>query len=318
MPILMVIGFLFCGTAEYWKIHNSNVYQAKVMESSMQYGEQLPLWGGNSYGKLTLGHTKLSANGKDLAVEIKYDSDAHTSLSSFGTRYALRLVRTEENHMHVKMRYGLFGTDGSGVLDIHSSKGFANQAFVVMIVDRGHLVTSDQLTENDDSASSEADMDKSITAQLSDADSSNSESTNNAQSKRLPPIYIVRLNAHNADRSVHNWHNDRDIVNDLFVRDNLAKLVKQENRIKTKMRRGQVSLDEMKRRVKENPDDTVSIDNVSQLTTALETFKVNLKTAEDNRRKIENSTINPNVLDPVQNKYQTFVEKDLGNLGGGS
>ena len=77
-----------------------------------------------------------------------------------------------------------------------SDAGFKNQAFIVMIVDRGYLVTSDGLNSNN-SSYSDTDLDKSITAQLSGAEiSSSADST--FKSTSTPPIFYLRLNAHNA------------------------------------------------------------------------------------------------------------------------
>ena len=44
------------------------------------------------------------------------------------------------------IKYGMFSTDGSGVLTVHSKHGFKNQAFIVMLVDRGYLVSTNALT----------------------------------------------------------------------------------------------------------------------------------------------------------------------------
>ena len=99
MPIFLVIGFVLFLTGGIWIQHNANAYRQRVLASSMQYGENLPLWGGTAKGNLSLGHTKLSRDGRTLAVEIKYDDAAHQVLSSYGNRYKLRLVDTKDNRM---------------------------------------------------------------------------------------------------------------------------------------------------------------------------------------------------------------------------
>lgn len=314
MPIILIIGLICIGASQAMVMHNSQVYKQKVMESSMTYGTELPLWGGTSNGVLKLGHTKLSHNGKDLAVEIQYNSDAHDALSSFGNRYKLRLVDTTNNKMHVKMRYGLFGTDGSGVLVVHSDKGFKNQAFVVMIIDNGHLITSDELNNDSGSTMTDDDLDKSITAQLSNTDDTNSASSSNSASKNLPPLYYARLNAHSTSRSSHNWNNDRDIVEDLFVRSNLRSIEANEKSLEGKIDKGNETLKEMQDRLKENPNDTIAQENVQNLQSSLASLQQSLQSAKANKRKVQNSTIQTNVLDPVQTKYETFTVDNLNQF----
>ena len=86
MPVILVVSVILLLTGFIWIEHNHRVYTQQVMASSMKYNEGLPLWGGKSKGALTLGHTRLSKDGKSLAVEIKYDDTAHQQLSSFGNR----------------------------------------------------------------------------------------------------------------------------------------------------------------------------------------------------------------------------------------
>ncbi|NUF98947.1 hypothetical protein GYW21_09300 [Lactobacillus mellis] len=99
-----------------------------------------------------------------------------------------------------------------------------------MIIDAGQLVSSDAL--GTDTQVKDTDIDKSITAQLSDNSGGDSSADLHDNSKKLPPIYYVRLNALNAKRSTRNWTNDSQLVRDLFVNDNLKKYKKVQKKTK--------------------------------------------------------------------------------------
>lgn len=309
LPIILAIGivcFIFAGVM---LTRNVTQYKKEVLQSSMAKGTSLPLWGGQTDAKLTLGNSVLSKDGKTLAVEVKYDDVAHNVLSSFGTKYRLRLVVTPDNKMNgVKMKYGLFGTDGSGVLTVHSDKGFENQAFIVMLVDRGYLVsTTDLTTDNVDYNSDE--LDKSITAQLSgadDEDEANDDSSNKLNSKKIPPIFYMRLNAHNAKRVGVNWENDRDVVKSLFVSDNLKDKEKQLAEKENQARRGKKTLAEMNQRLKENPDDTNAQEQKQELENSLAELDANVNGLKKRIETLKNSVIKKDVLDPQRDKYKRY------------
>lgn len=312
MPALLLIGLMLTTFAIVLMHKNTVAYKAQVMASSMSTGEKLPLWGGTSRGELLLGHTKLSKDGKTLAVEIKYDNkDTHKLLSSFGDRYGLRLVDTTDNKMNVQMTYGLFGTDGSGTLTIHSDKGFKNHAFIVMLIDKGHLVSTEDLQS--DVPTSDTDLDKSITAQLSGS-TADQQAQQSQRKKNLPPLYYVRLNAKTAPRSDRDWHNDRDIVEDLFVDSNIEKLTKQKDQLQTKLRRGRGTLNEMQERLKDNPQDSIAQDNIQDLKSSIATLNRQLDSVKSNLEKIKQSTIKTNVLAPKQTKYTEFTIPDLDKM----
>lgn len=313
MPLLLIIGFLLVAGSQVMVHMNSKDYKEKILASSMQYGEVLPLWGGTASGVLNLGHTMLSKDGKTLAVEVKYDENAHQQLSSFGNRYKLRLVDTTDNVMNVEMTYGLFGTDGSGVLTIHSEKGFKDHAFIVMIIDNGQLVTTEDLQMKQ--PMNDAEIDKSITAQLSGANSDQTSSEQEEQKRRMPPLYYIRLNGKNATRSDKNWNNDRDLVNDLFVKSNLEKIDKQKEDIQKKIERGNRTLKEMEDRVKENPDDSIAQGNIQDLKASLGNLEESLAAADANIKRIKESTIKENVLAPKQKKVDSrFTISDLSQF----
>lgn len=313
MPRLFAIGvlLLIISFSSAFKIHHQ--YQKEVMASSMQYGEALPLWGGDSKGQLHLGHTLLSKDGKTLAVEIKYDPDAHNELSSFGNRYRLRLIKIKDDPIDVSMEYGIFSTDGSGVLTVHSSKGFQDKAFIVMLVDNGHLVSSSDLQSQ--STMNDSDLNKSITAQLSAGNTDGNTSDSSDETKpKLPPIYIVRLNALNAQRATRNWDNDRQLTSDLFIKKNLGKIKDDEDKLEHKLTVGKDTRKEMKDRLKENPDDQISTDNLTNLNGQIDNLQNQMVTNEQNYERLRNSSISKDILAPKQRHYTTYEVNTLDQV----
>lgn len=297
-------------------IKNNSDYQSKVMASSMQKGEKLPQYGQVVQAELTLGNSKLSKDGKTLAVEIKYDSAAHTRLSSFGDRYSINLLTTPNNPMKdVKIQYGMFGTDGSGVLIIKSPKKFLNSAFIVTITDKNQLVTTSDLTGTSVTAS-DADITKSITAQLSGSDdqeqtSSAFDTSKKEEQSKLPPTFGVRINPANYKQTDQDWNNDRDIVKDLFVKDNLHKIEKNMNEVEKLNKKAQSTMKEMDQRLAENPADQVASDNKQQLQSTIDSFNAKLATERTNYDHIKNSVIETNILSPKQTKYYKKIVNSL-------
>lgn len=305
--LMSIIGF----------IKNSNDYQNEVLASSMKKGEVLPQYGQNLQAELKLGNMKLSRDGKTLAVEIKYDRDAHTRLSSFGDRYTINLFTTPENPMKgVKIQYGMFGTDGSGVLILKSVKGFEAKAFMVMLTDKNHLVTASDLSGTGVSVSDE-DITKSLTAQLSNADEETQVSDASASSSadkeksKLPPTWGVRINAATATKSSMNWNNDSELVEDLFVRDNLQKIKKSITKFGEKIEKADNTIDEMKKRIAKNPEDELSVQNMQDLTSSVDMLKSDLATEKENYNRISNGVIKRNILNPKQTKYFVKVMENI-------
>lgn len=312
LPIMLVIGvccYVFAGSMFF-----SNVaeYNQKVLRSSMSYGTKLPLWGGQTSASLELGHTILSKDGKDLAVEVKYDDIAHSTLSSFGNNYILRLVVTKENQMKgVTMKYGMFSTDGSGVLMVHSDTGFKNKAFIVMLVDRGYLVNSNQLTSDlGNTNSDESDLDKSITAQLTE-DATNPNSQNKLDDESTPPIFYMRLNAHNAKRVDVNLKDSRNVVNELFVSKSVNAKKAQLKTLKKRQESGQRTLDEMKKRLEENPNDSLAQQKEQSIQTSLDTINAKVASLDKTIQDLENSKFKKDIFKPMQTKYERFMVSSL-------
>lgn len=314
MPALLVIGVI-CMVVGGIMVHNNSVaYNKKIMASSMAKGQELTLRNGESEGTLKMGNSLLSADEKTLAVEIEYDSEAHSHLSSYGQNYNLFLVDTEDNVMDdAELSYGMFGTDGSGVLRIHNDKGFKNKAFMVFLLDKGVLSTSDELRTGQ--AMTDAEIDKSLSAQLSEIEEQDSdEEDTTMDDDRLPPTYIARLNAHSAEKSYRNWSNDRQLVEDLFVDDNLKKIDKEKKKIEGQIEKGETTLEEMEQRLEENPADEIAESNKRDVESSLDRLEDDLQNAEDNYENITSENIEKSVLDPVQSDFNRYTVIDINKV----
>ncbi len=312
MPFLLVIGGLFIGGGTYLVHHNNTAYTDRVLAASMGKGEPLLKRNKQTEGTLTLGNSVLSSDGKTLAVEIKYDDTARQQLSAFGDNYKLFILGTKENPMDkAEVNYGMFGTDGSGVLTIHESNGFKNKAFKVMLIDKEQLIGADELTSG--RALSDAELEKSIESQLADADAVKNDSENTQQdgSEKLPSTFIVRLNAFSAEKSYRNWANDREIVEDLFVDRNLEKIEKEKKALENKIKEGKKSLDEMERRLKKNPQDSAASTLKQDLTTSLENLRTAVDKQEADYERISKSKIDKQVLEPKQTKSTYYEVRDI-------
>lgn len=313
MPVLLVIGLVFVAAGGFMVHHNSSEYTKKILASSMAKGEELFLRNGESEGTLTLGNTLLSADGKTLAAEVRYDEEAHKQLSSFGQNYNLFLIDTEDNVMDdAELSYGMFGTDGSGVLTIHREKGFENKAFMVFILDKGVLVTTEDLQT--DRTMSDSEISKSLSAQLAEIEEKHSDDESMMDDERLPPTYIVRLNAQSAKKSYRNWKNDKQLVEDLFVDGNLKKIESKKEDIESRISAGEQTLGEMNERLEQNPEDEIALSTKQDIENSIENLEKELKKAEDNFDKISETKIDNDVLAPKQAEFEKYTVIDINRV----
>lgn len=317
MPVLLVIGVVCIVVGSIIVHKNSVAYEKEVLASSMAKGEELFVRNGDADGVLTLGNTLLSEDKKTMAVEIKYDDEAHKELSSFGQNYNLYLIDTEDNEMEeAELAYGMFGTDGSGVLTIHKDEGFRNKAFMVFILDKGVITTTEELRS--DTKMTDDEIESSISSQLAQMDDENNKDTEKDGSymddDTLPPTFVMRLNAHSSETAHRNWNNDREIVEDLFVDRNLKKIEEETEDIEKQIESGERTLKEMDERLKENPDDEIAADNKSEIENSLENLEKEQKNAEDNYEEISGSNIADDVLQPTQTDYDKFTVIDLDRV----
>lgn len=314
--LLMVIGFGDLG----WQNHEYKVAQSRL---SMPKGTQLPLLKGKEKGKLTLGNTILSKDHKHMAVSISYNDDAHKYLSSFGRKYKLWLVAPNGYPVKdIHLKYGFFGTDGNGVLQISSDKPFKNQAFVVIIIDNGHLVTADQLSAGDDGAMTDDEINQSITAQLAtgnidpNADSESSGIGSNTSKKAGVPMYYVRLNPHSAHELNINWdNNERVLVDHLFVNQNTSKIYHKIQRLKQKRTDAKNSLDEFNARLKENPQDQTAAEQKDYLENVINGYNNTIKTQQNQYDRLSKARFNNHILGQQQTHHHTLTTSNLSYFG---
>lgn len=315
MPALLVVGLVFIIAGGFMVQHNSAEYTKKILASSMAKGEKLYLRNGESEGTLTLGNTLLSADEKTLAVEIRYDEAAHKRLSSFGENYNLYLVDTRDNVMEdAELSYGMFGTDGSGVLTVHREEGFKNKAFMVFILDKGVLVTTEDLQT--DRTMSDTEISKSLSSQLAEIDEKNNDNSDEIKmdDERLPPTYVVRLNAQSAEKSYRNWSNDRHLVEDLFVDGNLKKIEKKKENIVNQIDAGEQTLEEMEKRLEKNPGDEIALSSKQDIENSIDSLKDELKKSEDNFANISETKIENNILEPKQVEFEEYTVIDINRV----
>lgn len=315
MPLILMLGIvcIIVGSIIVWG--NDLKYNHKVMSSSMPKGTQLPIrQGTGGRGSLTLGNSLLSADGETLAVEIQYNDEAHSSLSSFGDNYNLYLIETKDSPMKdVKLSYGMFGTDGSGVLTINKKGGFEDRAFMVFLIDKGVIVSSDALETRRTMTNDE--IEKSLAKQLEELEENHpDDEVVTTKSEVLPPTYMIRLNAFNTKKSYRSWQSDSEIVEDLFVDGNLKKVKKNQEEIEEKIKAGEQSLDEMNKRLEKNENDSTAQTNKQELERTLETLNQELEKAKENYDKISKSNIKKDVLAPKQEEFKTYTVVDINRV----
>lgn len=313
MPIIFMAGIALIATGAGMAKYANYKYQIKQSQLSMNKNTELPILTGSSdRGTLTLGNSILSKDGKHLAIEFKYDDTAHQNLSAFGKNYKLWLVTDEKyDSSGFEMKYGFFGTDGVGVMQVTSSKGFPNKAFIVMLMDKTDLSSDTDLTGEN---VSDETLDKSITAQLAGADSSSDESSNDANNQESGgrPIYYARINPYSAKRLKMDWNDEKELVNQLFIKDNLKKIAKQKESDSAKLEQAKRKKKEYEKRLKANPNDATASQGVENLQSTVESLQANLETEDKNYAHLNDYKIANDILGKQQTKFkllQTTTEK---------
>lgn len=314
MPIVFLVGVLLLvtGIGLFWKTgHDYKIAQGK---KSMPYGTQLPILSGSSdRGTLTLGNSILSKDKKHLAVEIKYDDTAHQYLSAFAKNYRLWLATDQDyDTSGIKMRYGFFGTDGVGVLQLTSNHPFENKAIVALLADHSKLATSQDL--NGVSATDDT-LDKSITAQLADATSSSSSMADDSSSQKDEgaPIFYARLNPYSAKKVNFNWdeNNEVKLVNELFINGNLARYQKEIKQSKEKLASAKKTLREYQKRLKINPNDQVANDGLTSIQNTIDSLNKDVSTNEKNYRTLKSHQLDEDILGKQQTKFKLLKTKNF-------
>lgn len=313
MPLFLVLGAFSILLGVVIGQSNITAYRREILTHSMAKGEELKIREGNSEGELTLGNTLLSKDGKTLVAEIQYDTSAHQQLSSFGTNYNLYLIDTEKYVMQdVQVSYGMFETDGSGILTLYSEKGFEDRAFMVFILDKGQLVSSSDLMTS--TYLTDDEIDRSLAAQLAQLDKVTDEKATKEDNELLPPTYIVRLNAFSAEKALRNWNNDGEMLEDLIVDKNLQKLNTEKEKLADKQEVGKHTLEEMEKRIKENPKDETAKSSITDLNNSLKKIESEISKIENKIAELNRSYISSDSLEPKQTKFEKFTVLDLDRV----
>lgn len=328
MPILFVLAFVFLvvgwGGMAY-NTHKYNVAQGKV---SMKQGETLPLYYGTQEnqqkGTLKIGRSILSKDHKQMAVSIQYDSNAHQNLSAFGDEYKLFFVCTPKypaQNIHVK--YGFFGTDGNGVLQITSDKPFINEAFDIIMVDKQDLVSNNETLSGSNSNDMDSDqLDKSITAQLSNgtlADSDSNDTTTDSNSalagKHWPASYYIRLNPYSAKQVDLNWNNNElKLVDNLFVKHNLTKIQKSIESEKSQLKQANNTLAEYNHRLSVNPNDSYAQQGKENMEERISDLQDDIQKDEKNFETIKKARLSKEILGDEANTFKLLRTPSLDRV----
>lgn len=329
MPYSLLIALILLIGGVGWMAYNNHQYAVEQGRLSMPKGTQLPLFKGTAKGQaeLSIGDSIISPDKKHMAVSIQYNSDAHKNMSSFGNQYRLWLVTSKGYPVkNIHMKYGFFGTDGNGVLQISSDKPFRNQAIVVMLIDESNLATENEL-DSSESPVADNNIDKTITAQLAEGNMNNSQDNGNSNSSQKssgPPIYYMRLNPYSAKKVKQNWNNERELCDLLFVNSNLKKLEKQMESARNKLKTAQKTLDECNKRLEINPQDQYAIEKKQNMENSISTLQNTYNQDLKQYKEDKAYRISKHILGDEANTFRIketnnmsyFGNNDSGNSGG--
>lgn len=319
---ILPIGFIFAVVliciGVTGMMTNNKAFKNKQLASSMKVGEELPQFGKRKVdGKINIQAMKKSKDGKDLAVDVKYDDTASANFSMFGDRYKLRLVvakKDAQKFKNIKINYGFLNVDqgGNGIIHVHNDNGFEDAAFIIMLVDTSRLLTNTETNDIISVSSNDESLDKSIQGQLADNLSSDSSSSD-AEKSITSPIVYIRLNGKSMVSDTQNWKNDRDLVNGLIVKDSIKtqkskiyNLNKQKNTIDK-------NINEFKQRLDEEPDDDISKQQLEQNEAKLDNINNNISKANDNLKNQEKAKYSNESIGKKVNSYETYKVDSLSD-----
>lgn len=327
MPVLLLFSVIFLIVGGSMGIYHNKQYDIAQGKVSMKKGEKLPLLyntqENQDKGTLKLGQTILSKDHKEMAVAISYDDSAHRNLSAFGNEYKMYVVCKDDypaQKLHLK--YGFFGTDGNGVLQITSDEPFKNEAFVVLLVDKKDLATSSELTTSGNTVD-DSDLTKSITAQLSEG-SLNASSTQDANATtngkkevQGPATYCIRLNPYSSKKTNIDWGNDEIKLTDaLFVKENLHKIQKQLDDEEKKIKDGKATLAEYDQRLAQNPNDQYAQQGKQEIQGQLNSLQEDYEQNKKQYDEISKAKLKKNILGKEADGFQIIRRDNLNNLQG--
>lgn len=82
-----------------------------------------------------------------------------------------------------KLSYGMFSTDGSGVLTIKKEDGFENAAFMVFLIDKGIIMSNDELGTPRTMTNNE--IEKSLAKQLEEMENADLQKNARTTDKKI-------------------------------------------------------------------------------------------------------------------------------------
>ena len=316
MPLIALVGFIIMAFSFGTIIKNNHDYKVMLSRITMKKGTNLPLFQGGSKGNLTVGNVIVSKDKKHLAAEIKYDDTAHQQLSAFGKKYKLYIVTSKGYRIeNLSAKYGFFGTDGNGVLTVASKVPFPDEAFVVMLYDKGQLISTQDIQAQ---AVQDDTLDKSIAKQLAGASSSSTiDPSSNSNSDTRPPVYYVRLNPVSSKHVDYNWgDNERKLVDNLFIKQNIAKYKKQVKDANKKIKLAQNTLHEYNKRLKENPEDDTAQSGKEQIEQSIDSLKNQAQVATKNYKRMESYRIKKDALGEEQTNFKRLTTNNMQAFSG--
>lgn len=306
--LLLIVGFGWLA----WGKHQYNVAQSRI---SMSDGTKLPMFRGESKGKLTLTHKLLSKDGKQMAISISYDDEAHSDLSSFGKNYGIWVIGPNGYPMKdISTKYGFFGTDGNAVLQINSKVPFPDQAIAIVIVDKAKLVNASNLATAT-TTTTEDDITTSITAQLSNGTTNNttsSSSSSGADSTNNTAMYYVRINPYRTKHASFNWgNNEKKLVQELFVKNNLKDLKKQLQQNNAQLKQAKKTLKEYNDRLAINSQDATALSGKQDIESTITQLEQSNEKANNNYDKLVNTKLGSDILGKQQTSHEALTTSNM-------
>ena len=192
-----------------------------------------------------------------------------------------------------------------------------------MLVDKAHLVNINQLQTSSPTVT-DNQINQSITAQLSNAslngsDNNDSSDISSQSTPSMPPIYYVRPNPYSAKHVDINWGNNEVVlVDNLFVKDNLAKIDKQIKAEQAQIKVAQNTMKEYDERLKISTNDANALSDKSDLQSNINSLQDNLMKNEQEYQRLKDARLSKHILGPEQTKNYIIKTNKLNVLQGGT
>ena len=132
-----------------------------------------------------------------------------------------------------------------------------------------------------------------------------------------PPVYYIRVNPASSKRVDYNWgNNERKLVDNLFVKQNLAKYRKQINDAHKKIKMAQATLKEYDKRLAENPEDQTALSGKQQMEQSISALKEDVATADKNYQRMANYRIKKDALGVEQTNFKRLQANNMQMFSG--